>query len=67
MQVEGQTRGFKGASRAYRKIGDCASAFRSIICLAKTALNELDSIADADCVHVIQAKRSAAWSAMMFS
>jgi hypothetical protein len=23
LQVEGQTRGFKGASRAYRKIGEC--------------------------------------------
>ncbi len=27
MQVEGQTPGFKGASRAYRKIGECSAAY----------------------------------------
>ena len=37
-QVEGQTRGFKGASRAYRKIGECqcTAACRFNICTAKT-------------------------------
>jgi hypothetical protein len=31
MQVEGQTPGFKGASRAYRKIGECAAACRFVL------------------------------------